>query len=233
VKNLSLFLLISLLICILPSCDKKNIFSKKSEGVIIYDVTFPLEQNTLMLELYPKEMTAEFKDDCLHTSVKSSYGVISTEFIVNNKEKTITQMLKSFSDKYFLNVKENELDTWRTQFPKFTFIPTDETDSIAGYLCHKTIARFADRDSTPDIELYHTSDLELDPSNWWNQFNGIDGFLLGYEIEQYGKRMKLRAKEIRFQAIPGEHFNVPQEYKQLDQQGMQDQMMQLVKEFMQ
>lgn len=222
-----------MLACGFASCDKKTLFSKKSEGVIIYDVAFPLEENTLMLELYPKEMTAEFKDDQFHTSVKSSYGVISTDFIVNNKEQNITQMLKSFSDKFYLNVKEQEVNEWRKQFPKFTFIPTNETDSIAGYLCHKTIARFAEKDSTPDIELYHTKELELDHSNWWNQFNGVDGFLLGYEIEQYGKRMKLRAKEIRFQPIPIEHFNVPQEYKQVDSQGMQAQMLQLVKEFMQ
>ena len=221
------------LVCLIPlmACNKKTIFSKKSEGVIIYDVTFPYEENSLMLELYPKEMTAEFKDDSFHTTVKSSYGVISTEFIVNNSDKSIVQLLKSFSDKFSLSVAEGDLDTWHNQFPDFTYVHTTEVDTIAGYACHKTIAKFVG-DSLPNIELWHTKDIELEHSNWWNQYDGIDGFLMGYEVEQYGKRMKLRAREVRFQPIPIEHFNVPSEYKPIDQPSMLTEIENLINEFM-
>jgi GLPGLI family protein len=215
----------------LIACNKKNLFSKKSEGVIIYDVSFPYEENSLMLELYPKEMTAEFKDDSFHTTVKSSYGVISTEFIVNNADKSIVQLLKSFSDKFSLTVAEQDLSTWHQQFPDFTFVPTNEVDTIAGYACHKTIAKFKG-DSLPNIELWHTKEIDLDHSNWWNQYDGIDGFLMSYEVEQYGKRMKLRAREVRFQPIPIEHFNVPAEYKPIDQSSMLTEIENLINEFM-
>ena len=33
------------------------------EGKIIYDLSFPYEPNSVMLDLYPKEMTVYFKGD--------------------------------------------------------------------------------------------------------------------------------------------------------------------------
>lgn len=202
----------------------------KHEGIITYDVTFPFEENSLMLELFPKEMTLEFKKEQMRTSVKSSYGVITTDFIIDNKSHTLTQLLKSFGEKSSLTIANEGVSEWLSQYPPVRLEFTNESDSVAGYLCHKTIAHF-ENDSIPPITILYTKDIKLDHSNWWNQFQGIDGFLMGYEIEQFGKRMRLRAREIKFEPIQDERFVAPTDYKQVDNAAMHAQMQKLVDDF--
>lgn len=212
-------------------CSSGGLFSRKDEGQIIYDVSFPFEANSLLLELYPKEMVFEFKKDLIHTSVKSSYGVISTEFIIDNDEMTFTQMLKSFNERTYMELTEEAMPIWLKQYPRVRIEETDRTDSIAGYLCHHAIAYFLN-DSVPPIDLYYTRDLSVRGTNWWNQFSALDGFLLGYEVEQYGKRMRLRAREVRFEPVSDERFVVPADYVKVDPGGMRHRIKSLMEEFM-
>lgn len=218
-------------IMLLNACGGGTFLGKKNQGIIKFDVTFPYEQNTLLLELFPREMIMDFKGDKTHTSVKSSYGVVSTEFIIDHDKKTIGQLLKSFSDKYVLNLKDDQVGHWLKQYPAVRIEYTRDIETIAGYKCEKAIAVF-ENDSTPPIELYYTKDLPLDHTNWWNQFNGIDGCLLGYDIEQYGKRMRLRAREVIFEEVTEDKFEVPQGYEEVNTDRMKQEMDKLVTEFM-
>lgn len=227
----SLSLCIFMALCLGWGCGEGKILGKKNQGIIVFDVSFPYEQNTLLLELFPREMVMEFKGDLTHSSVKSSYGVVATDFIINHDEKTITQLLKSFSDKYSLQLQGSQVNQWLAQYPPVRIEYTRDTESIAGYHCNKAIAYF-ESDSLPAIELFYTKDLELDHTNWWNQFNGIDGCLLGYDIEQYGKRMKLRARTVSFEEISNERFKVPTNYQPIDMIGMKNEIDKVVAEFM-
>lgn len=203
----------------------------KNEGTIIYDVSFPYEQNTLMLELYPKEMSFDFNKHYMRASIRSAWGVMTTDLIIDNQKREYSQLLKSFSDKYYMTLDENNIGDWLAYSPQLTIEKTNDTLTIAGYLCEKSIARFSN-DSLPSIELYHTNELRIDESNWWNQFSQVDGFLLGYELEQYGKRMRLRAREVRFQPVAPEQFVIPADYIPLDARAMKSQLEKVVDEFM-
>jgi hypothetical protein len=203
----------------------------KNEGTIIYDVSFPYEQNTLMLELYPKEMSFDFNKHYMRASIRSAWGVMTTDLIIDNQKREYSQLLKSFSDKYYMTLDENNIGDWLAYSPQITIEKTNDTLTIAGYLCEKSIARFSN-DSLPSIELYHTNELRIDESNWWNQFSQVDGFLLGYEPEQYGKRMQLRARELRFQPVAPEQFVIPADYIPLDARAMKSQLEKVVDEFM-
>ena len=139
--------------------------------------------------------------------------------------------LKNMSKRYSVQMDSSEAEEWLKQYPKMRLEPTDETIVIAGYTCNKTIAHFPN-DSIPSIELYHTKGLGLNTANWWNQFDGLDGFLLGYEIEQFGKRMRVRAREIKFEAIPDSKFQIPAEYVPLKPEEMYEQITSVVKEYM-
>ncbi len=104
-------------------------------------------------------------------------------------------------------------------------------DSIAGFLCEKTIAHFLN-DSVPAIELYHTKAIKVDHSNWWNQFSEIDGFLLAYEVEQYGKRMRLQAREITYGPVADERFEIPADYLLITSDAMKEKIDGLMTDFM-
>lgn len=213
------------------SCDGKDFFSSKKEGTITYEVSFPYEENTIILELYPKEMLFDFKDDKMKASLKSTWGIVSSELIIDNDQKSYTQMLKSFGDKYQMTLVGDEIKLWLERNPGIRIEESTDTLTIAGYLCNKSVAYFTN-DSFPPIDLYYTKELKFKNPNWWNQFNQLDGFLLGYEVEQYGKRMRLRAKDVKFQAIPDQAFLVPTEYKKLSFNEMTSQLDKVVNEFM-
>ncbi len=202
------------------------------EGRIIYDVTFPFEQNTVMMDLFPKQMTLHFKGNMMHTEVKSSYDLLTTDFIIDNDKKCMTQMLKNMSDRYAMELDSEGVQEWLKQYPAVRLEPTSETTTIAGYVCSKTIAHFIN-DSLPAIELYHTKGLGVEASNWWNQFNGVDGFLLGYDIEQYGKRMRLRAREIKFEPVSEDKFIRAENFQIVTLSEMNNQLLAVVNEFMQ
>lgn len=206
---LSLFSVVCLL-----GCHSHTFFSGKREGIVLYDVTFPFERNSLMMELYPKEMTLEFKGDLMRATLKSAYGVIATDFIIDNDNGNFVQMLKSFSDKSYTRVTRPNMPAWLSQFPDMRIEHTGIIDTLAGYPCRKYIAHFL-TDSLPAIELFVTDRMKVDPSNWWNQFYEVDGFLMGYEIEQYGKRMKIMAREVRFGPVADERFEIPTDYLQI------------------
>ncbi|MCC6599911.1 MAG: hypothetical protein IT223_04470 [Crocinitomicaceae bacterium] len=225
--------LIIIVVAIILGVRSKNSrhFLPSKKGVVLYEVSFPYSQSSLIMELYPKEMVLEFSGNRFHTSLKSAYGVVATEFIIDNTEKTFTQLLKSFSEKFSMKLSEPEAEEWLKQYPGVRIVPTDIKEEIAGYQCKKSIAYFV-TDSIPPIELYTTTELKIPTSNWWNQFKEVDGFLMGYEFEQYGKRMKLRAKEVRFEDVSEEKFIIPKEYKPLGITGMKHQIETLLSEYL-
>ena len=213
------------------SCGEGGLFNRKNEGIIIYDVTFPYEPHSIRLELYPKEMTFEFSKGLVKASLSSSFGVVSTEIIINNEDKEYSQVLKTFGDQYIMNLDANSIHTWISKNIPDRIESTNDTLTIAGYLCNKSIAYY-NNDSLPPIQLYHTKELHIDYSNWWNQYDEVDGFLLGYELEQYGKRMRLTAREITYREIAPEVFSPPSGATETDAQGMTEKIDKLMNEFM-
>jgi hypothetical protein len=214
------------------SCAENNFFKQKDEGVIIYDVTFPFEENTLLMELYPREMVLEFKDEKYHTTLKSSYGVIATELIIDNDKGEFIQMLKSFSDRTFIRIDKEDIPAWLAQYPSLILEKTNQSDSLAGTFCSKSIAHLSN-DSVPSIDLYSTTELDLEnDGNWWNQFTGVEGFLMGYDVEQYGKRMRLRAREMRYGPVANDRFTVPADYLEITPEEMREKIRSMMADFM-
>lgn len=215
---------------ILAGCSMATKSTNQMEGRIVYDVTFPYESNTIMMDLFPKEMVFHFKGNLMHGEVKSSYEMLTSDFVVDNNNMTVVHMLKNMGERYALNLQGDEVATWLKQYPAMRMESTSETVNIAGYVCNKTLAHFPN-DSLPVIELYHTKGLGIDGRNWWNQYNGIDGFLLGYDVEQYGKRMRIRAREVHFEQISDDQFKVPEKYKQVTMEEMSQELLSVVNDF--
>lgn len=222
---------LAILLLSLVSCGGGNIFNRKNEGIIFFDVSFPYEPNSIRLELYPKEMTFEFHKDQMHASISSSFGVVATDIFIDNKNQQFTQILKSFGDHYSMSLNESNIKTWTNRQQITRIEHTSDTLTIAGFLCKKSIA-YLPNDSLPPIQLYFTDEIKIDQTNWWNQFDEIEGCLLAYEVEQYGKRMRLVAREVRFQDVAPESFTVPAGATAVDADGMYDQMDKLMSEFM-
>ena len=208
--NKSFFLVALISSYSLLSCNNIPYFGHQ-EGKIIYDVTFPYESNDIKFALFPSEMTCIFDGEHQHTFIESAYGIVKSEFIIDHEKKEFNHLVACFGSDYAMHLNEGEYNDWIKQFPSVRLEQTDETMMIAGYECKKTIAYFAS-DSLPSVDLYSTTKLDIDGNNWWNSYAGVEGTLLGYDIEQYGRRMQVRAREVIFQKTTPEDFQVPTSY---------------------
>ncbi|MFM7233754.1 MAG: hypothetical protein ACKOZM_04130, partial [Flavobacteriales bacterium] len=178
-----------ILVTWIASCDTLSKVGSGKEGTIVYDVSYPYEQPSVMMELYPKEMTVAFKKHRIHASLKSSYDMLTTDFIVDHSKKEFVQLLKNMSMRSAMRMNEQETAAWFDSMMQYRLEKTQETKQICGYECVKTIAHPLDT-TKPSIDIYSSTDVGIDDSNWWNPYRGIDGFMMAYEIEQYGICMR-------------------------------------------
>ena len=218
VKNLSLLITFALLGAIVLQCNirKKN----KAEGTIVYDVTFPYLEDPILANVFPEEMKLTFQGENTHGYLKSLGGIVTSEFISDERNRTFVQLLKAFSDRYVMELNEEQVRDYLSIKPQMEFTSTGKTKEICGYTCYETIANFK-TDSTPPVHLYHTKELDIPSPNWFNQYAKIEEVLLGYEIEQYGMRMKLTAREVDINGIDNSVFIVDPKYQTINARKME------------
>lgn len=212
------------------SCSEKKTYSGDKEGKIVYDVTYPYEEPSLILDLYPKELNFYFKGDLMNSELKSSYDLISSGLIIDNKRKEYTQLFKNMRDRHVIKLDEDDTHEWLKQHPNLRLEPTNEVIEIIGRKCNKILAHLPDGKSAP-LELYCTKELDLSMDNWWNQYEGVDGFLLGYDIEMYGKRMRVRAREISYEPVNDLKFRIPVNYEEVSPKVMNEKLIAMVTEY--
>lgn len=183
----------------------------QDEGLIVYDLTFPFLEESILKNVFPEELKLHFKEGRMHGEIRSLGGIVKTTFVSDNDKKEISQMLKNYSEFDVCTLDEKGVQEFLSDQPKVRFEPTDEREWIAGYHCKVTIAHFQ-TDSVPPIFLYHTDEIELLNPNWYTQFSEMDDVLLGYEVEQFGMRMQLRARQVIKKDIDAAMFAVPEKY---------------------
>lgn len=202
--------------------DGETIEGAFDAGVIRFEVTYPYyDKEGFMATMMPDEMIMKIKDGMFRNEI--SKGIFRTVFISDNRQKTLRQQLYFWSKKIAVKLSEQETNDFIKSFPKMTIEYTDETDSIAGFLCKQAIATF-DNPELPSIELYYTNEIQLQDPNWCNQFKEIDGVLLQYEVERYGLRMRFRATEIYYEEILDSDFLIEEGYKYVSAETMDTEM---------
>jgi hypothetical protein len=75
-------------------------------------------------------------------------------------------------------------------------------------------------DGKERVEVLTTDEIEVENPNWYTPFAGAEGVLLKYELEQWGMRMTLTAREIIFKEVPDEQFEIPASYKEISADSM-------------
>jgi hypothetical protein len=212
------------------NCGTGFSFKSLDEGKIIYDVTFPFDADNPYINIYPKEMIFLFKDGKVKLKLASFAEVVTSEFLIDNNDKTFCQYFKVFDDKYQLKLDNSGVQQMVNTLPPINLKSSETTDSLAGMLCNTTIAAFMNHPED-SILLYHTSAIDIDTPNWCNQYNAIPEVLMAYELEQFGKRMRLTAREISYEEVSDEEFLHQEGFKDVSMNEMKLQIENLLADF--
>jgi GLPGLI family protein len=216
---------------VMGGCEEVNIpfIQSKKEGYIKYEVSFPYESG-LMTQFYPKEMFYYFNQEQAHITLSSSYGVVQTDFFIGQQDQFFSHYLKSFGDKKVIHMHHTNVHEWLDRYPKVAINQTEDKKDIAGLSCIKAVADF-EPDSVADVELYYTKGIDIQDNNWWNRFSGVDGVLLEYEVDLYGKRMKVKAVEVVFEKQDPSKFERPSGYEEVNMDQMESALKELSSSF--
>jgi hypothetical protein len=218
---LSVILLISIHGC--KYIDKNAVHT---EGEIIYDVNFPDQEKSILLNVYPSEMKMSFKDNKLRGKLESIGGLVSSEIIVDTKSKSYWQLLNSFGDKISCELNEEQVAEFIT--------PTQHNLQETGPSEHLEMNcrsyKILTTEGKERVEVLTTDEIEIENPNWYTPFAGAEGVLLKYELEQWGMRMTLTAREIIFKEIPEDQFDISNEYKEITADSMYVHLEELLKE---
>ncbi|MFK7757460.1 MAG: hypothetical protein AB8B53_11070 [Flavobacteriales bacterium] len=166
------------------------------QGEVVYSVEFPYINDPTLIKWFPTEYTTKFNKNEIYGEMNSRMNVITNRFYSNQEAFELKQTLENMSGNYLSELTAEDVNSMVNQMPDMIISEPHGDTSIVGLKCKIAFAEFK-IDSVPPVILYYTEEIKVNSPNWFNQFRGFDKFLLGYEIEQFGMRMKLMAKELK------------------------------------
>ncbi len=198
-QNLLKCLFSSVVITSLWACggEVKDEEKKEEEmyNKVIYTVDFPFIQDETLLRWLPTEYSAVFNENQLFGEMNSKMNVICNRFYADSEEKVAFQTLENMSGKYRSELTENDVTGFINEMPEMMISEPVADTVILDVPCKIAMAEFK-IDSVPPVKLYYTDHFNVKSPNWYNQYHTLDKFLMGYEVEQFGMRMKLMAKDV-------------------------------------
>lgn len=188
-----------IMIFLVAACNKisDQVFDQRvNEGIIEYHITFPeVGEESITASLLPDRMTYSFKENAFASHFETAGGMFKNNIIANLETRSLEHQLKVFRKKIKVAMSDADILKMLSQYPKMTVIKTNDTDTIAGYLCKKALIVFEEIEKK-EIEVYYTNEIRMQNPNWCTQYHEIDGVLMAYEIEEFGIRMRLEAKSV-------------------------------------
>ena len=198
------------------------ILGGKTEGYIEYEVSYPLPNESNLAEsMLPSTVSYYYKKGKTLTVISAGMGVFTTRIFTDLESKKLTSALEIslMAKKVKTELTEEAINKQIDKERKMILQKTNDTLTIAGYLCHKAICIFPDS-SLPNLDVYYTKELKHESPNWYSPYRELDGVLMEFFIHRYGVHMKLRAKEVRKEKIEAEKFELEDGFKSISQEEM-------------
>ena len=216
-ERLFLFFSVTIVTLITGCGSIENNDNLISEGIIVYSAT-PLDEGHPFASYAPSKMTVKFKDNNFSAYMTAGMGALTASFISNPEKQTFTQVIRLFTDTYFV-VQEKEEIQKENQQVDIEIKPTKETKMIAGYNCKKAIASVKG-DEPAEYEIYYTNDINIQNSNFANPYFKLDGVLMEYRMKKFGLEMQFTATSITKEKVDDAVFEVPENCEQISQEAL-------------
>ena len=192
--------------------DDRAFKSNISEGIIEYQVTYPeLDSDNIMLEMLPSKMVMKFKDNNYKSKLETTAGIVEMSVMADYETQKMYNLVKIFSDRYALELDKDAAIALTNKLPQFDLVFKDDAMKIADANCQKAELDFGG--NRENYVFYYTDEIDLKNPNWCTPYNGIEGVLLDYRIENYGMNMHLRATRIVPQVIDDSEFEITDDYE--------------------
>ena len=108
---------------------------------------------------------------------------------------------------------------------KITFGTQEKT--IAGYKCKNATVKVLHKTKPYTIEVWYTDEIKVSNPNWCTPYKEIKGMLMEYQVEKLDVVMKFTATKVEMTEFTPEEFTLPEGYKKISYQEMEESLQQL------
>ncbi|MFI5219900.1 MAG: DUF4412 domain-containing protein [Bacteroidia bacterium] len=209
--------IILLLICFATINSAVLNAQKINEGKVVYEISYPdADIPDEQLAMMPTESSIQFKGTQSRLDMAMGMGM-SMIMIFDGKEKTSTTLMDMMGSKTATKMTEQDMKEEKEKKgikdPQVKL--TDETKTIAGYVCKKAVITTEDG----SFDVFYTNDIE-NKSQWEERYKGLNGFLMEYQMKQGPMTMKMVAKSVGKEKVDEKIFEIPADYKMMTKEEM-------------
>jgi hypothetical protein len=190
-------------------CDRSP-YAGMTQGKVEYDLEIDAENMPPMISaMMPSEAITWFSDGKSCTVIESAGGIFEYRLLFDPDKKVFANLFSSFNGKV---ADVTHSDSLRIKYPakKPAVEYTGVKKQIAGIMCEEAIIK---GDSGSVFRVFFTDELEVKSPNMGALLTNFEGFMMEYQIEMKGMRMKLKARKITADKPDAELFTIPKEYE--------------------
>lgn len=175
-----------------------------TEGIINYDVVANGQQG---------EAKSFFRGDS--SSYQSQQGPASINILSNIKSNYMVILVDVpvASIKKAAVLTPADIEQMKDMEQNFTFTPTSETQTIAGFSCKKVLAK--DSKSGSNFDVWVTNDITVPTNNTTKYFANAGGYPVKFTITQRGQAVQLTIKSIVQEKVKPGTFAVPKDFDRI------------------
>ncbi len=224
-KNSIRTLVILVVISLAFNCG--SFAQKKFRGVINYTIAYSGTIDAATAAQQPKTLIVSIYDNKQKMSIP--LGAVNIDIITDGDAKSQTTLLDIMGDKKYYKMATAEIDKKIAEEPAPEIKYSDETKTIAGYVCKKAVYNEKNEEGALNTTtIYYTEELGGEALNYGGQFNKLKGVPLEYVATTAdGIITTFTASEVKKGKVKDTDFLIPSDYVELtpeEKQQMMDQM---------
>lgn len=214
---LSLFFI---LVPILYNCNNAEINSKIDEGIIEYEISYLNTNQHFPVQLLPKIMEMKFNRNFTSYTIEDRLGLFIISNIVDLKDRKHITLIKVFDKKYAYMGEYKEPPLLFDSSVKYDVDYLDDTSRIIGFLCNKAIVK--EHNSNKNFDVLYTNSIGINNPNINTPYESIDGMLMNFKLRLKNLDMQLKAKKISNEIIENKQFVIPEGYRFISRNKMEE-----------
>lgn len=186
---------------------------KVSELTLVYNATITTGSKEPRLgDAFDGSTTTVFvKGSMSRSEMVSALASFTTIYDSRTGSSVILQEVSG--QKILIRMTAEDWKEKNKRYEGITFNNTDETKTIAGYLCTKAIAKMSDGAT---FTVYYTKEIMPDNMDFNYQFKNLNGLPLEYELKQGSVTINYSASSISLNPVPASKFDIPKNgYREL------------------
>ena len=182
-------------------------------GTIIYDVKAIGEIPEQAKSMMPTEMTYKISTDKQLMSM--NFGMMEQKTIYDAVNQDANMLMNIMGQKFVIKSTAAQITEMRNKEGENTGVKiTNETKTIAGYVCKKAIVTMKSKDGgETTIDVYFTDDIDVSRYKFSNTFPEINGLPLEFTMKTGPMSFNMVARSIKKENIPASEFVIAADYK--------------------